>query len=155
MNFSRVEWSVEADVEGHDYEKIAGRHEEIWAWSPQGVVDMHYPELWAFIHFSEMTTGSGSVVIVTPLEEEAKRVLREVYYRQGEFRWEAGVYTAHLDSLGIEHRILRNFLWPPPVSIGDYGFEAWIEEEVDLHGDGDLNRWVIRQDSQTLKVHGP
>ncbi len=152
MNFSRVEWSVEADVEGRGYEKMAGRHEETWAWSPQGVVDMHYPELWGFIHFSEITAGSGSVEAAMPPEEEAKRILREIYYRQREFRRETGAYTVHLDSLGIEHRILRNFLWPPELSIGDYGFEAWLEEVIDLHEDGQISRWVIRQDSQTLKV---
>lgn len=85
MNFSRVE----ADVTGQ-YEKIAGRHEETWAWLPQGGVDMHYPELWGFVHFCEMTAGSGWVAAVMPPEEEAKRVLREIYYRQDEFRRETG-----------------------------------------------------------------
>ena len=75
------------------YEKIAGRHEGTWAWSSQGGVDMHYPELWGFVHFCEMTAGSGSVAAVMPPEEEAKRVLREIYYRKGEFRRETGAYT--------------------------------------------------------------
>lgn len=152
LNFSRVEWSVEADASRGQYEKIPGRHEETWAWSPQGIVDMHYPELWGFVHFSEITVGSGSVEAATPPEEEAKRILREIYYRQVEFRRETGAYTSRLDSLGMEHRILRNFLWPPQVSTGDYGFEAWLEEVIDLHDDGHVSRWVIRQDSQTQKV---
>ena len=99
-----------------------------------------------------MTAGTGSVTAVMPPEEEAKRVLREIYYRQGEFRRDTGTYTIHLDSLGIEHRILRNFLWPPHIATADYGFEAWLEEVTDLHEDGQLSRWVIRQDSKTLKA---
>jgi|GEM_PF-4386332 len=152
LNFSRVEWSVEADASTGQYEKISGRHEETWAWSPQGIVDMHYPELWGFVYFSEITVGSGSVEAVAPPEEEAKRILREIYYRQVDFRRATGAYTSRLDSLGMEHRILRNFLWPPQVSTGDYGFEAWLEEVIDLNGDGHVSRWVIRQDQQTQKV---
>ena len=152
MNFSRVEWSVQEEADGRGYEKIPGRHEETWVWSPHGFVDMHYPELWGFIQFSEHTVGSQTVKALRPPEEEAKRVLREIYYRQRDFRDATGRYTAHLDSLGIEHRILRNFLWPPHVAVGDYGFEAWLEEVTDLHGDGQLSRWGIRQDSRTWKA---
>jgi len=155
MNFSRVEWSVDVDANGRGYEKIPGRHEQTWSWSPQGLVDMHYPEQWGFIHFTQSEAGSRVVQAVVPPEEEAKRILREIYYRQVEFRRENGVYAVHLDSLGVEHRILRNFLWPPHLAIGDYGFEAWLEEVTDLNGDGNISRWIIRQDSKTMKVQLP
>ena len=149
MNFSRVEWGVQAEPSGGGYAKIPGRQEETWVWSPHGVVDMHYPELWGYIQFSALAVGSGTVSPSRPPEEEAKRVLREIYYRQREHRRATGAYTAHLDSLGIEHRLLRDFLWPPHVAVSDYGFEAWLEEVTDLHGDGQLSRWGIRQDSRT------
>ena len=47
---------------------------------------------------------------------------------------------------------MHNFLWPPSLQATDYLFEAWAEEVVDLHGDGKINRWVIRQDSKTWKA---
>jgi len=49
VNFSRVEWHVEA----HDgrYVKVAGLKEDNWVWSPQGLVDMHVPEKWGTVRF--------------------------------------------------------------------------------------------------------
>jgi hypothetical protein len=45
INFSRVEWT-------------AGKtKEDNWVWSPQGVIDMHVPEQWGYLHFSEKTTA--------------------------------------------------------------------------------------------------
>jgi hypothetical protein len=45
INFSRVEWT-------------AGQpNEDNWVWSPQGVIDMHVPERWGFLHFSGHTTA--------------------------------------------------------------------------------------------------
>jgi len=44
INFSRVEWT-------------AGKpNEDNWVWSSQGVIDMHVPERWGFLHFLEQTT---------------------------------------------------------------------------------------------------
>lgn len=39
LNLSRVEW-----LPGHP-------HEENWVWTPQGLIDMHVPERWGYLHF--------------------------------------------------------------------------------------------------------
>lgn len=40
INFSRVQWT-------------AGKpKEDNWVWSPQGVINMHVPERWGYLHFS-------------------------------------------------------------------------------------------------------
>jgi hypothetical protein len=49
VNFSRVEWRV--DVRDGKYQKVAGRKEDNWVWSPQGVVNMHVPERWGVVRF--------------------------------------------------------------------------------------------------------
>jgi hypothetical protein len=49
VNFSRVEWDV--DRSSGAYVKVPGRPEHNWVWSPQGVVNMHVPERWGFVHF--------------------------------------------------------------------------------------------------------
>jgi hypothetical protein len=41
INFSRVQWSAGKPVEDN------------WVWSPQGVINMHVPERWGYLHFSE------------------------------------------------------------------------------------------------------
>jgi hypothetical protein len=41
INFSRVEWT-------------AGKpKEDNWVWSPQGVINMHVPEKWGYLHFRD------------------------------------------------------------------------------------------------------
>lgn len=49
VNFSRVEWDVDV-VEGK-YVKVPNRPEHNWVWTPQGVIDMHQPEMWGFVQF--------------------------------------------------------------------------------------------------------
>lgn len=51
VNFSRVEWQHEI-VDGQ-YRKIPKTKEDNWVWSPQGVIDMHLPEKWSRVRFSQ------------------------------------------------------------------------------------------------------
>ena len=54
INFSRVQWPMEK--EGTTYKikrEEEGRRlrESNWVWSPTGVIDMHLPEKWGYLHF--------------------------------------------------------------------------------------------------------
>ena len=54
INFSRVEWTLDKD--GTGYKKRMGANgkpipEFNWVWSPQGVIDMHVPEMWGYLYF--------------------------------------------------------------------------------------------------------
>lgn len=51
VNFSRVEWQHE--IIAGQYRKVAHTKEDNWVWSPQGVIDMHRPEMWGVVHFTE------------------------------------------------------------------------------------------------------
>ena len=55
INFSRVEWDVAPAADG--YAKIPNRKEHNWVWSPQGVIDMHQPEMWGYVQFSAKASG--------------------------------------------------------------------------------------------------
>jgi hypothetical protein len=50
VNFSRVEWRHEI-VDGK-YRKTPNTKEDNWVWSPQGVIDMHRPEMWGIVRFT-------------------------------------------------------------------------------------------------------
>ena len=50
VNFSRVEWQT--DIVGGKYRKVPGKPEDNWVWSPQGLIDMHVPEHWGYVHFA-------------------------------------------------------------------------------------------------------
>jgi hypothetical protein len=51
INFSRVEWQHRV-VDGH-YEKVPDTKENNWVWSPQGFVNMHLPQYWGYLEFSQ------------------------------------------------------------------------------------------------------
>ncbi len=53
MNFSRVQWRFDI-IEGA-YRKPEGIKEDNWVWSPQGIINMHAPERWGFVRFSNLS----------------------------------------------------------------------------------------------------
>jgi len=62
LNFSRVEWRLEPAADGDGYRKVLGADgkplpEDNWVWSPQGLVNMHYPERWGIVEFSDAPAG--------------------------------------------------------------------------------------------------
>jgi hypothetical protein len=49
INFSRVEWKIQV-IDGR-YRVVPGTKEDNWVWSPQGRIDMHWPEYWGVVRF--------------------------------------------------------------------------------------------------------
>lgn len=125
MNFSRVEWQAEVR-DGH-YAKMVDSAsggplpEDNWVWSPQGIVAMHYPEMWGFVEFSDSPPGGPPAPVEPEPADFARWDLRTVYYRERDFFAEHGRFTENLDELGLEE--LRGVtVWVTP-----RGFEASTE----------------------------
>ena len=90
VNFSRVQWALEPA--GPGYRKQAGP-EQNWVWSPQGLVNLHLPELWGVVQFG----GTPR-----PLDDQAERwALRRVYYAQRAYHARTGSYSADLGALAL------------------------------------------------------
>jgi hypothetical protein len=55
INFSRVNWDFEINNGVYSRKKENGKYlpEYNWVWSPQGVINMHVPENWGYLVFSE------------------------------------------------------------------------------------------------------
>jgi hypothetical protein len=105
INFSRVEWDTQ--VLGPNYVKLrdaAGKDlpEHNWVWSPQGVINMHYPERWGYLQFTRRAGTTWQL----PLAERRKQYLWLVYYRQQEFRKKTGRYAASLAELNISPKVM-------------------------------------------------
>lgn len=100
VNFSRVEWRTQ--VVGGRYVKVRDPHsgrplpEDNWVWSPQGVVNMHYPEMWGLVDFVE---GQGSSIVPMPPHEGTKWLLRQLYYAQWRHYVEHGAFAQEPGSL--------------------------------------------------------
>ncbi len=63
VNFSRVQWHLEivdgAYRKAMDSETGKPLREDNWVWSPQGAVNMHRPEMWGIVEFSERVAGEA------------------------------------------------------------------------------------------------
>ncbi|MFO0848332.1 MAG: carbohydrate-binding family 9-like protein [Gemmataceae bacterium] len=97
INFSRVEWDITTD--GGKYQKVKGRPEHNWVWSPQGVIDMHRPERWGYLQFS--TAAPGTVALKPDPTAAARDTLHRLYYAQREYRAKHGKYAGSADILGL------------------------------------------------------
>ncbi|WP_169087388.1 carbohydrate-binding family 9-like protein [Paenibacillus sp. PL91] len=99
VNFSRVEW--QAEVQDGQYRKVVNPDtgkpypEDNWVWSPMGLINMHYPELWGYVVFADGDEGDSFEL---PRDERIKWELRKLYYRErnyfashGEFAKEASL----------------------------------------------------------------
>jgi hypothetical protein len=57
VNFSRVEWQTDVKDGGYvkrvDAKTGKNLPEDNWVWSPQGAINMHMPERWGFVQFSD------------------------------------------------------------------------------------------------------
>ena len=104
VNFSRVQWRF--DVKDGKYVKRpdpkTGKPlpEDNWVWSPQGAINMHMPERWAFVEFSSAVAGSQVTPFVENRNERVKWALRRLYYRQRDYRAANGKYAADVSALG-------------------------------------------------------
>jgi hypothetical protein len=96
LNFSRVQWHT--DIVDGEYVKRTNPEtsehlpEENWSWSPQGLINMHYPEMWGTIQFSDEPAGTH-VFFEHSAVEDYKWLLRALYYRQIEYRNEIGLFA--------------------------------------------------------------
>ena len=100
MNFSRVQWKV--DVKDGSYQKKLMPEskqpypEDNWVWSPTGLINIHYPELWGFVFFED---GNGANNYSIPENELIKWRLRQFYYASHQYYEEHGCFTNDLAEL--------------------------------------------------------
>jgi len=95
INFSRVEWDV--TIEDGQYKKVPNRPEHNWIWSAQGVIDMHRPERWGIVQFSEKLVPFNPDPTL-----DARDALIQVYYAQQEFRTRNKRFANNVKELGLD-----------------------------------------------------
>jgi hypothetical protein len=108
INFSRVEWKTV--IEGGRYVKATDPEtgkpyaERNWTWSPQGIVNMHYPEMWGYVLFTNVVKHQGGGEFSPGPDDKALDALREVYYAEKTYFIRYGEYTADFGALGLKNR---------------------------------------------------
>lgn len=104
LNFSRVQW--ETEIIGNDYQKKKDANnnnlpEHNWVWSPQGLIAMHYPEMWGFVQFTTKQPGDVIPEFTYDPIEDLKYLLRQIYYAQKTYKMQYGTFTDNLDDLEL------------------------------------------------------
>ncbi len=99
INFSRVEW--ETQLRDGQYVKVPDKPEDNWVWSPQGVVDMHRPEMWGIVIFEKDSAQVQGVP--ADFNWKLRETAQAIYYGQKEFfqkkeRWAKTLKDLKLDS---------------------------------------------------------
>lgn len=71
------------------------------SWTSQGIINMHYPERWAYGIFSESPPNNGLQPFVIPYTEKQRKYLWLAYYRQKEFFKNYKQYAKSLKELNV------------------------------------------------------
>ncbi len=133
INFSRVEWHLKVQngtyVKETDPQTGKTLPEDNWVWSPQGLINMHYPEMWGFLQFSDKPVGEGHDAFTWNPVENAKWALRLIYYAERQYQMDHGKFTANLSDLGLKASAPEGYVWPPKVYTTPDLFEAIISSE--------------------------
>ena len=80
INFSRVEWLK--------------KPEENWVWNATGRIDMHMPDRWGYLHFSDNKVGTEETAMVYPHDMEIYKLMWAIFYAQQDYKNENGKYAS-------------------------------------------------------------
>jgi hypothetical protein len=149
VNFSRVEYRLNAkDGVYAKAADAAGKPlpEDNWVWSPMGLVNIHYPEMWGFVQFSGRVAGKGRDSFQEKPEDEVKGALRRIYYREWALKAEKGSFSPDWKALGLKDKDfkIKNFAFPPLLQTTETMFEAVYQGK-----DGTI--WRISHDGRLSK----
>jgi len=151
VNFSRVEYHVDdengATVKAKDAATGQPLPEDNWTWTPQGVINIHYPEMWGFVQFSSKLPGKGKEKFDWRADEKVKWALRKIYYAERARYFETSAFGADLGSLGLKADAslrVKGWSYPPVIQTTASLFEA-------VYAAKSGETWHIRQDGLLWK----
>ena len=120
-----MEWQV--TIEDGSYRKIPDTREDNWVWSPQGVIDMHRPEMWGVVQFTTRT--SAEELAVTPLPGREARVGEDFAVHVGLFEKGGGQRAAGVE-VHASSPMARGAAFPGSmgcgIALGEAVFAAYI-----------------------------
>ncbi|MEN6521449.1 MAG: carbohydrate-binding family 9-like protein [Armatimonadota bacterium] len=130
VNFSRVEWDHE--IVDSKYEKVKNRLSNDQTWTPQYARNIHQPERWGYVQFTDIQAGKGEAEFVRDPDEPVRDYLMEVYYAQKRYFKANKRWAASLDDLNFKESMSMDNPTPPngaPVKLQttDVGFAASMD----------------------------
>ncbi|PLW93771.1 MAG: hypothetical protein C0592_05030 [Marinilabiliales bacterium] len=127
INFSRVQWEHEIVNGKYQRKKNAeGNYlpEYNWVWSQQSAIDMHRPEHWGYVVFSDEKPGSA--VYKDNPHEIIIQYLYELYRQQKHKQRFEGGYVETLKELNCKTLNFNNQELHPVMKFDEFGFDIYI-----------------------------
>ena len=116
INFSRVEW--EHKIVDGKYVRVpevgaphASGNEQNWIWSPQGAVNMHRPETWGYLQYSQKPVGNTDAEFIDPTAK-ARYLLYKILYAQEAYILRYGHYAQNLKALELGNLVDESLAEP-------------------------------------------
>jgi len=150
MDFSRVEWRIVTE-DGH-YKKeinpVTGKPypEYNWVWSPQGRINMHMPEMWGYLQFSEMPAGSNMEAFVPDPDLDLKCHYGGLLCRNRIFRKHKS-YSSSLEDIGLKKSDFPDSMPLPEILSTTTTFESFFPSSDNIRG------WTIYQDGRIVNLN--
>jgi hypothetical protein len=124
INFSRVEWDYQVNDGKYGRQrdkngKLLPEHN--WVWSPQGLIDMHQPEFWGYVKFSEKQPGTENFAL--PDDDKIIQALFYLYKKEKEYLKLHGSYADNIKELDSLMFVFNNKIFNPAIDITNFGFE--------------------------------
>jgi hypothetical protein len=150
VNFSRVDWPLDI-IDGRYLKKEQPQTDEVrdwkvenWVWSPSGRIDMHQPETWGYVQFSNLVAGRATEKFVGKPEEKIKWALWQLYFQQQQHFEKFATYTGRKKLFTIPEVDIPGYSFNPVIHTTQSMFEITapgVEEGL----------WHIRSDGRIWK----
>jgi hypothetical protein len=148
INLSRVQWDLDVVDGGYQKRRDAVTGDPLpehnWVWSPQGAINMHMPERWGVVQFSDVRVGGASVEARAPDGEQYRWYLRRLYYAQRAYHDAHGSYAGDLGLLAFEATPPAGAVGPVRLDVTADGYEARLDGGAD-------GVWRIREDGRAWR----
>ena len=149
LNFSRVEWNLRSK-NGKYRKKTDSQTGKImpadnWVWSPQGLINMHYPEMWGIVQFTNHRINSNTKIkFKNRIPYKAISYLYRMYYKQQKYKNKNGKYASYISKLDDVETTLKNYKTPLKLMTGEKYFQLYLEgnggnKNITLNSEGYLN----------------
>lgn len=101
INFSRVQWEHEITDGKYSRKLKDGKliPEKNWVMNPIGIIDMHNPQQWAFLQFTDIPAGK----VGYPSSFRVEQFCWKIFYLQNLYRQKHNKYASDLNSLNEIH----------------------------------------------------
>jgi hypothetical protein len=105
VNFSRVDWTMDI-VDGRYQKRLDTKTgkalpENNWVWSPTGYINMHMPEQWGYVQFTDVKAGEAGVDFKVHNDEMIKWALWQLYFQQRTYYAEHQQYIDNIGAMQI------------------------------------------------------